>query len=95
MRGNRFSRPLRRHRGHLQYRLGFDRSKRPSHRLTPVLGPLPHQADAGTDLRFVQKYLRHASIETTGIYLHTEDDRRHGHTVGEEQEPQPALDLSQ
>lgn len=29
-----------------------------------------HQADAGTDLRFIQKNLRHASIETTGIYLH-------------------------
>ncbi|MCW3678905.1 tyrosine-type recombinase/integrase, partial [Burkholderia cenocepacia] len=32
-----------------------------------------HQADAGTDLRFIQKNLRHASIETTGIYLHAED----------------------
>ncbi|MCW3663691.1 tyrosine-type recombinase/integrase [Burkholderia cenocepacia] len=42
-----------------------------------------HQADAGTDLRFIQKNLRHASIETTGIYLHAEDDRRHAQTVGE------------
>jgi integrase len=42
-----------------------------------------HQADAGTDLRFIQKNLRHASIETTGIYLHAEDDRRHAETVGE------------
>ena len=44
-----------------------------------------HQADAGTDIRFIQKNLRHASIETTGIYLHAEDDRRHAHTVGEQQ----------
>ncbi|PMS21574.1 integrase [Trinickia dabaoshanensis] len=41
-----------------------------------------HQADAGTDIRFIQKNLRHASIETTGIYLHAEEDRRHAHTVG-------------
>ncbi|RZF26052.1 site-specific integrase [Paraburkholderia sp. UYCP14C] len=40
-----------------------------------------HQADAGTDLRFIQKNLRHASIETTGIYLHAEDDRRHTQTT--------------
>jgi len=40
-----------------------------------------HQADAGTDLRFIQKNLRHASIETTGIYLHAEDDRRHAQTT--------------
>lgn len=43
------------------------------------------QSDAGTDFRFIQKNLRHASIETTGIYLHAEDDRRHAHTVGEQQ----------
>ncbi|CAE6970366.1 Tyrosine recombinase XerC [Paraburkholderia nemoris] len=54
-----------------------------------------HQADAGTDLRFIQKNLRHNSIETTGIYLHTEDDLRHAHTVGEQQEPQPEQPLSQ
>jgi integrase len=36
-----------------------------------------HQADAGNDLRFVQKNLRHASLETTAIYLHVDDDRRH------------------
>lgn len=29
-----------------------------------------HQADAGMDLRFIQKNMRHASIQTTGIYLH-------------------------
>lgn len=39
-----------------------------------------HQADAGTDIRFIQKNLRHASIETTGLYLHAEDDRRHAQT---------------
>ncbi|WP_454873544.1 tyrosine-type recombinase/integrase [Paraburkholderia xenovorans] len=43
-----------------------------------------HQADAGTDLRFIQKNMRHASIQTTGIYLHAEDDRRHAETVKEE-----------
>ncbi|KVD77433.1 tyrosine-type recombinase/integrase [Burkholderia ubonensis] len=40
-----------------------------------------HQADAGTDIRFIQKNLRHASIETTGLYLHAEDDRRHAQTT--------------
>ena len=42
-----------------------------------------HQADAGTDLRYIQKNLRHASLETTAIYLHAEDDRRHAQTTGE------------
>ena len=41
-----------------------------------------HQADAGNDIRFIQKNLRHASIETTAIYLHAEDDRRHDQTTG-------------
>ncbi|CAB3796808.1 tyrosine-type recombinase/integrase [Pararobbsia alpina] len=45
-----------------------------------------HQADAGTDLRFIQKNMRHASIQTTGIYLHAEDDRRHSETVREQGE---------
>ena len=40
-----------------------------------------HQADAGTDIRFIQKNLRHASIETTSIYLHAEDDMRHEKTT--------------
>lgn len=40
-----------------------------------------HQADAGTDIRFIQKNLRHASIETTARYLHAEDDQRHAHTT--------------
>ena len=40
-----------------------------------------HQADAGTDLRFIQRNLRHVSIETTSIYLHAEEDRRHAQTT--------------
>ncbi|MCY0853528.1 tyrosine-type recombinase/integrase [Cupriavidus sp. D39] len=47
-----------------------------------------HQADAGTDIRFIQKNLRHASIETTGIYLHAEDDRRHAQTTQAGSEPE-------
>jgi integrase/recombinase XerC len=41
-----------------------------------------HQADNGTDLRHIQKNLRHASIETTAIYLHAADDARHEETTG-------------
>ena len=40
-----------------------------------------HQADSGTDLRNIQKNLRHASIETTSVYLHTTDDARHRDTT--------------
>ncbi len=40
-----------------------------------------HQADAGNDLRHIQQNLRHASIETTSIYLHVEQDKRHQSTV--------------
>lgn len=40
-----------------------------------------HQADAGTDLRHIQRNLRHASINTTAIYLHVEDDERHERTT--------------
>ncbi len=40
-----------------------------------------HQADDGNDIRFIQKNLRHASIETTAIYLHAEDDIRHERTT--------------
>ena len=40
-----------------------------------------HQADAGTDLRHIQKNLRHASIDTTAIYLHAEEDARHRDTT--------------
>ena len=42
-----------------------------------------HQADNGTDLRHIQKDLRHASIETTAIYLHAADDARHRDTTEE------------
>jgi len=41
-----------------------------------------HQADDGNDIRYIQKNLRHASIETTAIYLHAEDDLRHEKTTG-------------
>lgn len=40
-----------------------------------------HQADAGNDIRFIQKNLRHASIETTSVYLRGEDDLRHEKTT--------------
>ncbi len=40
-----------------------------------------HQADAGTDLRHIQRNLRHASIDTTAIYLHAEEDERHERTT--------------
>jgi integrase/recombinase XerC len=46
-----------------------------------------HQADAGTDLRFIQRNLRHASIETTGIYLHAEDDQPHTQTRRSSEHP--------
>lgn len=46
-----------------------------------------HQADAGNDLRFIQKNLRHASLETTAIYLHADDDRRHEATTAPKPEP--------
>jgi len=40
-----------------------------------------HQADAGNDVRFIQRNLRHASLETTSIYLHADEDRRHEATT--------------
>jgi len=40
-----------------------------------------HQAVAGNDLRHIQGNLRHASIDTTAIYLHVEDDERHHRTT--------------
>ncbi|PRX92112.1 phage integrase family protein [Paraburkholderia sp. BL25I1N1] len=42
-----------------------------------------HQAECGTDLRFIQKNMRHASIQTTGRYFHAEDDQRHTDSVQE------------
>jgi site-specific recombinase XerD len=44
-----------------------------------------HQADAGNDIRFIQKNLRHASIETTAFYFHAEDDLRHEKTTAPRQ----------
>lgn len=44
-----------------------------------------HQADAGTDSRYIQRNLRHASIDTTAIYLHAEDDQRHERTTAKPQ----------
>lgn len=40
-----------------------------------------HQADAGTDLRHIQRNLRHASLDTTSRYLHADDDARHDATT--------------
>lgn len=36
---------------------------------------------AATLRRASTHWLRHASIETTGLYLHAEDDRRHAQTT--------------
>ena len=53
-----------------------------------------HQANAGVDLRFVQENLRHASLQTTSIYLHAQDDQRHAQATGQEPASQvtPCLD---
>lgn len=42
---------------------------------------LTHQVDNGAELKTVQLNARHASISTTGIYLHKEDDTRHDETT--------------
>ncbi|MDR5763312.1 tyrosine-type recombinase/integrase [Caballeronia sp. LZ035] len=39
-----------------------------------------HMADRQLDLRMVRDNLGHASLTTTSIYLHTDDDRRHQQT---------------
>ena len=36
-----------------------------------------HQVDAGIDLRTVQRNARHASLATTSIYMHRDDELRH------------------
>lgn len=46
-----------------------------------------HMTDSQVDLRFVRDNLGHASIATTSIYLHAEEDARHaatqdGHRIG-------------
>jgi site-specific recombinase XerD len=38
---------------------------------------ITHQADAGIDLRHLQRNARHAKLDTTGIYLHAEDAEWH------------------
>jgi site-specific recombinase XerD len=40
-----------------------------------------HQADGGVDLRTIRDNLGHVSLNTTSLYLHTEDDARHKETV--------------
>lgn len=39
-----------------------------------------HMTDSHVDLRFVRDNLGHASLTTTSIYLHTEEDLRHAAT---------------
>jgi integrase/recombinase XerD len=39
-----------------------------------------HMANSGVDLRVIRDNLGHASISTTSIYLHTDDDHRHENT---------------
>lgn len=39
-----------------------------------------HMADGEVDLRLVRDNLGHASISTTSLYLHSDDDRRHRET---------------
>ncbi|MGF7000812.1 tyrosine-type recombinase/integrase [Paraburkholderia sp. GAS32] len=40
-----------------------------------------HQADGGVDLRTVRDNLGHVSLNTTSLYLHEEEDKRHRETV--------------
>ncbi|WP_407973263.1 tyrosine-type recombinase/integrase (plasmid) [Burkholderia pyrrocinia] len=40
-----------------------------------------HQADGGLDLRTVRDNLGHVSLNTTSLYLHEEEDKRHRETV--------------
>jgi site-specific recombinase XerD len=39
-----------------------------------------HMADQKVDLRLVRDNLGHASLTTTSLYLHIDDDRRHRET---------------
>jgi site-specific recombinase XerD len=39
-----------------------------------------HMADQQVDLRLVRDNLGHASLTTTSLYLHVDDDRRHRET---------------
>ncbi len=38
---------------------------------------ITHQADAGISIQFLQRNARHARIDTTGLYLHTEEKEWH------------------
>ncbi len=38
---------------------------------------ITHQADAGIDLRFLQRNARHSRLDTTGLYLHAEEAEWH------------------
>jgi len=54
-----------------------------------------HQADGGSDLRTVRDNLGHASLTTTSLYLHEEEDKRHSETVKRHRmnwEARPAAD---
>ncbi len=54
---------------------------------------ITHQADAGINLRYLQRSARHAKLDTTGLYLHTEDNewhdsmQRHRIKPGDDEEP--------
>lgn len=38
---------------------------------------ITHQADAGIGLRYLQRNARHAKLDTTSLYLHTEEEQWH------------------
>jgi len=38
---------------------------------------ITHQADAGIELRYLNKSARHSKLETTAVYLHAEEDSWH------------------
>lgn len=38
---------------------------------------ITHQADAGIELRYIKKSARHAKIDTTALYLHSDNDSWH------------------
>ena len=38
---------------------------------------ITHQADAGIDLRYLQRNARHSRLDTTGLYLHAEEAEWH------------------
>jgi integrase len=54
-----------------------------------------HQADGGVDLRTVRDNLGHVSLNTTSLYLHEEEDKRHRETAKRHRmnwEAQPAAE---